>query len=240
MHRLPVDTESLAGDVPSLSPGAMRHLKVIRPREGETVELFDGAGRWRRFVWSGGRLSPGGDVRMAPRPAPLVLFACVTKGSRWDWTVEKATELGATRIVPVMSERTVVRIPAAEREAKRLRWMRIAVDAARQSDAKWVPEVCAAADFADAAAMAAECECFVGALADPPHADILSAVSARPRDGRPPAVFVGPEGDFTPEELAALASAATPVSLGPAVLRAETAAIYALSVLKAVADSARR
>ena len=149
MHRLLTDTESLRLENPALSKEALRHLKVLRPQSGERIELFDGRGSWRIYAYDGqGTLSAVSETMSAPPPSPrLTLFACVTKGSRWDWTIEKATELGAARIVPVISERTIVRIPVSERAAKRERWSRIAADAARQCDAKWLPEVMAPVDF---------------------------------------------------------------------------------------------
>ena len=167
----------------------------------------------------------------------------MTKGSRWDWTVEKATELGVTRIVPVISDRTIVRIPKAERAAKRERWLRIAEDAARQSDAKWLPEILEAVDFADALPLVRETTCFIGALTSPPSRPLALAVrevkeKVEKRGGggqrtvqMPMSVFIGPEGDFTPDELKALMDVATPTSFGPTILRAETAAIFAVSVL---------
>ena len=241
MHRLLADTKSIEGGEPVLSPAAMRHLKVVRPKEGETIELFDGRGAWREFAWRGGALHPAGDRRFLPRCGrrELALFACVTKGSRWDWTVEKATELGVARIVPVISGRTIVRIAPAERAAKRERWTRVAEEAARQSDAKWLPDVMEPVDFPRALEMFAECEGYVGALVTPRPPDFLSALKSSPRGGeaRTLAVFVGPEGDFTPGELAALLKVATPVSFGSTILRAETAAIYGAGVLKAFLDS---
>ena len=243
MHRLFVDTLELENDSPALSKAAANHLKVLRPKDGEKIELFDGAGRSREFSFKGGALSPVGEVSLSPRPASLTLFACVTKGSRWDWTIEKATELGATRIVPVISERTIVRIPADERETKRARWMRIAEDAARQSDAKWLPEVLAPVDFAESLALVRETTCFVGALTTPPPQPLLQALmdSRQSRSlflvPRSLSIFVGPEGDFTPAELSALCEIATPVTFGASVLRAETAAIYGLSVLKSFLEA---
>ena len=177
------------------------------------------------------------DLNLAPPPHPLTLFACVTKGSRWDWTVEKATELGVSRIVPVISDRTIVRIPKAERATKRERWLRIAEDAARQSDAKWLPEICEAVDFKDALPLVRETTCFIGALVTPPARPLSKAVEDFRRetgDLKDVSTFIGPEGDFTPEELAALMEIATPTSFGPTVLRAETAAIFAVSVLAAL------
>ena len=239
MHRLLVETAQLSQDAPSLSGDAVRHLRVIRPEAEERIELFDGKGRWRVYAWNGG-LRAAGELRESERPpARIVLFACVTKGSRWDWTIAKATELGVARIVPVISDRTIVRIPKGERAAKRERWMRIAEDAARQSDAKWLPEIDEAVEFADSLSLVRETACFVGALADPPPRPLLSAMTETgPLPTRPLAVYVGPEGDFTPAELSALLECATPTSFGPTILRAETAAIFAVSVAAAVSARA--
>ena len=241
MHRILVAPETLGAEVPSLTDQARRHLKVVRLKEGEEVELFDGMGRWRVYAFTRGELKSAGDVCETPAKArvALTLFACITKGSRWDWTIEKATELGVTRIVPVVSERTIVRIAPDEREAKRQRWQRVAEDAARQSDAKWLPEILAPVDFQDAVKIAASCDTYVGALAVPPPKDLLSALECgrNSRSDRQLAVFVGPEGDFTPAELSALVAVSTPVSFGSTILRAETAAIYGLGVIKAWIDS---
>ena len=248
MHRLLVRTEQLESDAPALSADARNHLRVVRPKDGEEVELFDGRGRFRVFACrrrTDGApalsLSPVSPVRSQARPpVALTLFACVTKGSRWDWTVEKATELGVTRLVPVISERTIVRLASDEdRAAKRERWRRVAEEAARQSDAKWLPEILSPVTFAESLPLVRATTCFVGALTDPPPPPIAAALAA----ARPAAtaaddwaVYVGPEGDFAPAELAALLTAAVPVSFGPTILRAETAAIYGVSALKAFLD----
>ena len=242
MHRLLVSAELLEQDAPVLPKDAAKHLKVIRPKVGEEIELFDGCGRSRVYAWRDG-LCATSPISQTPRASrTLTLFACVTKGSRWDWTVEKATELGVTRIVPVISDRTIVRIPRSERAAKRERWQRIAEDAARQSDAKWLPEIAEAVDFADALPLVKKTTCFVGALTNPPPRPLIAAVADKVKVGGEGeqwnwATFVGPEGDFTPDELAALLEIATPTSFGPTVLRAETAAIFALSVLSACLSS---
>ena len=245
MHRLLVTTDLLKRDSVELPPGPAHHLKVVRPKPGEIVELFDGAGLSRTYSCGASASAPlaaAGELQTFPRPAcGITLFACVTKGSRWDWTIEKATELGVTRIVPVISDRCIVRISADERAAKRERWLRIAEDAARQSDAKWLPEVLEAVDFADSVALAASCICFAGALTSPPPEPVLSQVLRYHGDGlkgRSFGIFVGPEGDFTPAELQSLLKVAVPVSFGPAVLRAETAAIFGISVLAAALHSA--
>ena len=236
MHRLLVESHELSQESPALSRDALHHLKVLRPKDGEEIELFDGKGSLRRYLFDaaarGLRAAPGQTIRTVGQSnKSLTLFACVTKGSRWDWTIEKATELGVTRIVPVISDRTIIRIPKAERAAKRERWQRIAEDAARQSDAVWLPEIVEAVDFADTLPLVKACTCFVGALTDPPPRPLPEAVRASDPLPSDLAVYVGPEGDFTPDELRALLACATPVSFGPTVLRAETAALFGVAVL---------
>ena len=239
MHRLLVETKLLNEESPVLPADAAKHLKVLRPKPGEEIELFDGQGSCRTFKVQGLRFDEQGclvptseTLNFKPLTLNLTLFACVTKGSRWDWTIEKATELGVTRIVPVISDRTIVRIPKDDRAAKRERWLRIAEDAARQSDAKWLPEICEAVDFKDALALVRETTCFVGALTNPPPEPLAKAFfNAETQRHGACSVFVGPEGDFTPEELKALLEIAIPTSFGPTILRAETAAIFAVSVL---------
>lgn len=242
MHRLLVESPLLLQDDVSLPKEAAHHLKVLRPKPGEEIELFDGQGRTRVYHFSGQSAqldSPAAIVSHPHSPVALTLFACVTKGSRWDWTIEKAVELGASRIVPVISDRCIVRLAANEREAKAERWRRIAEDAARQSDAVWLPEIVAPVDFADSLALVRECGAvFVGALANPPPPPLLEAIGRVQKEtpaaaSRGLGMYVGPEGDFTPEELRSLLEIAVPTSFGPTVLRAETAAIFGLSVLAA-------
>lgn len=237
MHRLLVSSDLLAQARVVLPKAAAHHLKVVRPKAGEAVELFDGAGRSRVYAYAVDGLTAIREGVVFPPPSRrLVLFACVTKGSRWDWTIEKAVELGVSRIVPVISDRCIVRLSAAERPAKAERWRRIAEDAARQSDAVWLPEIDSAVDFQPALDLVKTCDrVFVGALTQPPPPPLLAAAeSARRADaGGSWGLFVGPEGDFTPDELSALLAIATPTSFGPTILRAETAAIFGLSVLVA-------
>ena len=244
MHRLLTDSASLDETHPRLGPEAARHLRVVRPKAGEVIELFDGKGAARLYRCADATTDSLEAVepraRKSPSPArPLTLFACLTKGSRWDWTIEKATELGVSRIVPVLSARTIVRLDRAERPAKCARWRRIAEDAARQSSALWIPEILEAVDFADALVLVRQTTCFVGALTSPPSPPLLQAVRDRCTALEAPALFVGPEGDFAPEELQALLACAIPTSFGPLVLRAETAAIYGLAVLAAARDATK-
>ena len=250
MHRFLVPTETLAQDNPELPEDALHHLKVLRLKSGEEVELFDGHGSSRRYELitpiqhsSFFILHPLSSTSISTSTSTstftsLTLFACITKGSRWDWTIEKATELGVTRIVPVISERTIVRIDPADREKKRQRYQRIAEDASRQSGSLYVPEIVAPLSFKDALPLVRETVCFIGALTTPPSPQISQSVNRLIGQSvnRSISLFIGPEGDFTPAELESLMEIANPVSFGSTILRAETAAIYGLSVIKSYLD----
>lgn len=240
MHRCLIQSERLADDVVLLSHDAARHLQtVLRVKSGEKVELFDGRGVTRlagirRVDRAGVELEAlGACVRHAAPACRLTLFACISKGSRMDWTVEKAVELGVARLVPVVSERTIVRVDEDSASVKGGRWARMAAEASRQCGAVWLPEIEPPCTLAAAAArLPQQAPVFVAALS--PQARPLRVVLAGFGAAPPPQAgwFVGPEGDFTPEELDALiAAGAWPVSLGRNVLRTETAAVYGLCVL---------
>ena len=202
---------------PELSDDDRHHLeRVLRLVRGDVVTVADGAGSWRpcRF---GPVLEPDGPVVVEPAPAPAVTVAfAVVKGDRPEWTVQKLTELGVDRLVPVHSARSVVRWdgPRGERHLARLR--RVAREAAMQSRRARLPEVESVTSFAEVAGRP-------GALLAEPGGRALATGDAL--------VLVGPEGGWTAEELAA---APERVGLGPTVLRAETAAVAAGVLLTAL------
>jgi len=241
MHRCLIRDERMAeNSVVLLDHDEARHLRtVLRVKPGEPVELFNGRGLTRpaavrRIGREGIELEAVGPGRQHPAPScRLTLLACISKGSRMDWTVEKAVELGVMRIVPVISDRTIVRLGEGDADVKSARWLRVAVEAARQCGSVWLPQIDPPCSLAAAAAnISLMSPVFVGALS--PQARPLWAEMERLGEGQPDQAgwFVGPEGDFSPAELALLiSSGARPVSLGRNVLRTDTAAIYGLCVL---------
>ncbi len=202
---------------PALAPDDAHHLlRVLRVRRGEKVTIGDGAGRWRECTVTGendGPLAAVAPVRAESRLVPLITVGfSLIKGERPEWTVQKLTEVGVDRVVPLRARRSVVRW-SAEHEAKNLgRLRRIAREAAMQSRRAWLPEV---TEVRDVAALVTAGPV---ALADPSGA----AISLDP-----PTVLVGPEGGWEQEER----DGAALVSLGPQVLRAETAALVAGTIL---------
>lgn len=239
MHRHLVTSAELVADTCVLEKEQARHLQtVLRMRAGDRVQLFDGCGATRVVEVADASTKNQLVLRAvepavtAARPATAVtLFVCVSKGKRMDWTVEKAVELGVARIVPVISDRTIVRLDREEGDLKVERWLRVAEEAARQSSAIWLPEISVPQTVADALTLVRGCcPTFVAALT--PDAVPLRTALGHYAAPQQAGWFVGPEGDFTPDELQRVIDAgAIPVSLGAQVLRAETACIYGLCAL---------
>ena len=221
-----------------LRDAAAHHLGgVLRARTGERVLLLDGRGRQleatvaeatRREV----RLEACGSVRTLPRPGPSVtLFQCVAKATHMEWLVEKAVELGAEELVPVVSRNCVVRPDIGERVG---RWDRIADAALEQCGAAWRMDIAPAHSWAQALERIRGFDGTVVVCALPPGTPPLRDVLAAPgvRASRY-AVVVGPEGDFAGEELEELAKLGVRFAgLGPTVLRTDTATTAALACLR--------
>jgi RNA methyltransferase, RsmE family len=162
---------------------------------------------------------------------PLHLLLAVFKFDHMEWAIEKATELGVARITPILARRTEKHLAlAAPKRAER--WRRIALEASKQSRRTDIPEIGAPATLK--AALEQEQSPTRILLSETEQATPLSAalpVSARPADSQPVALAIGPEGGWTPEEMALFTTNDwTPVTLGPRILRAETAAIAAIAI----------
>ncbi|MBI3875195.1 MAG: 16S rRNA (uracil(1498)-N(3))-methyltransferase [Verrucomicrobia bacterium] len=250
MRRFYIPPAEAVGDVLILSEAESHHaFNVLRVERGEEVIALDGAGcEMLCRVRSATKREVSLDVlerRTHPVPACKVsLFQAVPKGSLMDDIVEKAAELGATRIVPVLTARTEARFDAKSATRKTEKWRHTAIEALKQCGSPWLPEISGPLPFRDALAFKEQFELFVfGSLHDGarrPREVVQKFHDARGRLPQSLAIWIGPEGDFTPEELAALESAgAQPVTLGPRVLRCVTAAVSCLAVFNAELDSRR-
>ncbi len=221
----------------SLAPGEVRipekvahHARVARVAPGDPVEVLDLEGavavgtlaRWdgKSCVVEVARVERG---RGEP-PGPLVLALAVLHTQAFDWAVEKATELGATAVVPVLA----ARVQGGRHGARVDRWQRIADAAVAQCGRTLPPRVAEPAALADVVAAARG----VRLVADPGAP--MPALSAAGADGI--TVLVGPEGGLLEEEIASIRSAGfVGLPLGPRTLRAETAAITALALAQSLA-----
>jgi 16S rRNA (uracil1498-N3)-methyltransferase len=195
-------------------------LKVLRGRTGDALDVVDGAGRLFAAELRGGKAAVVVEELAAPPgyDFEVTLYQAVPKGGRMDLVVEKATEVGAARIVPLLTERGVVN----PREGKVGRWRRVAEAAARQSLRLDVPEVAEPVPFDDALSQAGE----DGVL-------LHNGVGLQPVEaivGSTTKLFVGPEGGWSEGELRSAEEAGIGFgSLGPYRLRSETAGIVAVA-----------
>jgi len=169
-----------------------------------------------------------------PPPARLTIGQAIPKGKNMDLIIQKATELGASRIVPLLSERTVVQLDVADLDKKREKWQRVAIEACKQCGQNWLPSVETPLRVDQFVKKSSDSFRLVAAIS--PTAQTLKEILAawdgeheeRPTEAT---LMVGPEGDFTPAEIStAVGAGFAPLSLGPIILRSETGAIYALSV----------
>lgn len=231
-RRVHLPPERFEGDRASLTEEARHYLRdVLRLAPGDEVEVFDGRGAaWdARIDPAFGALVLGPSRERRDGAAAVWLLFALAKGEKVDLVVQKATELGAAGLAPFAAERSVVRLDAARSEERTRRWRRIAEEAARQSGRADVPLVLPPGALSTAlAALPPDATVFALDPSGPPLA------AARQGDRGTCAAIVGPEGGLTADELAACERAgALRASLGPRVLRAETAAIVAVALLQA-------
>lgn len=211
----------------------------MRCREGDRVIAFNGAGVEAEAeivsATKGSVTLKAKLVSETPRPPAIItLGQAVPKGKNMDLIIQKATELGVSAIVPLLSERTIVQLDGEDLGKKQQKWQRIAIEACKQCGQNWVPEVQNPMKV-DAFARQSRDPLKLIAAISPEAQNLKSILAAREQESAPrPAaasLMIGPEGDFTPAELSqAFSFGFAPLSLGPIILRSETAAIYALSI----------
>ncbi|MBX3654205.1 MAG: 16S rRNA (uracil(1498)-N(3))-methyltransferase [Ramlibacter sp.] len=220
-----------------LPAGAARHVQVLRLQPGGVITLFNGeGGEFEATIEQMGRASVrvriGGHSaveREALRPVHLVVGLMASE--RMDWLVEKATELGAASLQPLLAERSVLRLSGERAEKKRAHWQAVAVAACEQCGRNRVPDVhpvLGLGDWLAAAASAGANGACVLSLS--PDAQPLAPTGMDARHTI--TLLSGPEGGLSPgEETRARQAGFVPMTLGPRVLRAETAPLAALSRL---------
>ena len=236
LTRVYVDTPVVAGKRLVVEGSAANHItRVLRLRNGDALTVFDGSGgefgaRIEEFRKDTVVVSVE-DHRALDResPLPLTLAQGISRGERMDWIIQKATELGASRIVPVFTQRSVVRLDDKQAERKLQHWRAIAVAACEQCGRNRLPDLVTPVDFF-AVLPESVTQGTTRLLLSPSGAlriddlrDIHTGVT----------VLIGPEGGLDEvEQEAALQAGFKAVRMGPRVLRTETAAIAALTILQ--------
>jgi 16S rRNA (uracil1498-N3)-methyltransferase len=242
MHRFYIAPEAWHPDALVLTGSEAHHCAtVLRLAAADKVVLFDGRGSeiTAEIVASNTaevRLRKLHDARTPPLRCRITLGQAIPKGKNMDLIVQKAVEIGAAEIAPILSDRTVVRLDEESAASKQTKWQTVAIEAAKQCGQNWLPQVrtpqTLAQFFQNHRGFDLQ---LIGSLqSDAVHLKKILAQFSTEHGDRPANVLmlVGPEGDFTPAELSlARSQGCRPITLGPIVLRVETASIYCLSIL---------
>src|SRR5258707_3635890 len=244
MHRFYVAPENWDPLGLALRGSEAHHARnVLRMEVGDKLGLFNGEGRELTAEITNVadheiRLRKLHESETAPLRCKIVLGQAIPKGKNMDLIVQKAVEIGAAEIAPIISDRTIVQIDSESAAQKQSKWQQIAIEAAKQCGQNWLPHVHAPRKLSELFPVTSD-EPFdlqlIGSLQ--PGAQHLKKILANysnEHQRRPQIVLmlVGPEGDFTPAELElARSHGCEPITLGPIILRVETAAIYCLSIL---------
>ena len=244
VHRFLLRPEECQGDLLRLQGAEAHHAAVVlRVRPGEAASVLDGVGsEFRGIVESVSKSAVQIRVRERiqhpARATELHLVVALLKGRAWDTVLEKATELGVTSIQPLAAERCVVRLSAPEALEKLAGWRATTISAAKQCGTPWLPRLGAPLTPAEWLRQKSDTGLQIIAALEANRGTIRQAVThfAVTRGGPPEqvALIIGPEGDFTGAEYAAFRAAGViPISLGPFVLRADTAVVAALAIAAA-------
>ena len=238
MPRFFLPPEALSGPTALLEGADAEHLRVLRLHPGDSVTLCDGAGTdvcARLLTLSRGAAEL---ALLSRRPSPgeakrfVRILAGLPKGERSDFIVQKCTECGAAEILFFLSRFCVARPEKGSLPRKLQRWRRIALEAAKQSGRGRVPRVDVLPDLPAALAAAKEMELPLFLYETGERTPLRAALEAAPHNAASAAILTGPEGGFAPEEADFLqAGGLTPCSMGPRILRCETAPPAALTAV---------
>ncbi len=240
MHRFFVEEPGMGENRITITGGDVNHIKnVLRMSAGDQICVINGQNNKEYYCEI---IDIGADavetkiceIREADQELPnqIVLFQGLPKSDKMELIIQKAVELGVYRIVPVSTDRTVVKLDAKKEANKRKRWMNISESAAKQSGRLCIPEVTSVVSFREALEMAKEMDVRLipYELADGMEKtrEIMSSI----QPGQSIAVFIGPEGGFESSEIEkAVEMGISPITLGKRILRTETAGLVTLAML---------
>lgn len=239
MHRFFADPSQIGEKEIVITGPDINHIRnVLRMRTGEEILIADGQGSEYRCLL---REIREDEVRAeicwkldgsAELPSAVTLFQGLPKSDKMDFIVQKCVELGVSRIVPVSTRRTVVKLDAKKEESRRKRWTGISESAAKQSGRGVIPEISGVMSFREALEEAEKFDvCLIPYERAENMAHTREVLGGIP-SGSSIGIFIGPEGGFEEEEVEkAMAAGAKPITLGRRILRTETAGMAVMAML---------
>lgn len=252
MHHFFVDRSQVGEREIFITGSDVNHIKnVLRMKEDDEIKISDGSNKvyhCRITDIAGETVAAAGETiaaeilsaeeSFAELPAQIYLFQGIPKGDKMELIIQKAVELGAYAIVPMATNRVVVRLDAKKEQSKLRRWSAIAESAAKQSGRTIVPEILPVMSFGEACAYVKEFEHKLIPYECAEGMERTRELVGRIEPGSRVAVLIGPEGGFEKEEIElAVQAGIEPVTLGKRILRTETAGMSLLSVLMFYLDS---
>ena len=239
MYQFFVEPEQIGPEWTTITGPDVNHIRnVLRMKPGEAVRISDGKGS----CYDGTidtlqsdeiivRLT-GEKMESTELPVEVVLFQGLPKSDKMEWIIQKNTELGVGAIVPVATSRAVVKLDEKKADSKVKRWNGIAEAAAKQSKRTLIPEVCSVLSFKQALAESATFDVKLMPYENAEGMAFTRKCIGEIRPGAKVAVFIGPEGGFSEEEVKAASEMGfLPITLGRRILRTETAGMSVLSII---------
>lgn len=241
MARFFVPEHVIQNNIVVITGPDVKHIaRVLRLEPGDSVEICTGEGQGREFTAAIREITnkdvtceiTGEKSSVTEPPVRVILYQGLPKGEKMELVIQKSVELGVSRVVPVICERTVVKLDDKKASERRIRWQRVAAEAAKQSRRTVIPEVAVPVPF-NQAVQQIDSDMLAVMPWEEEHIKGISAVlKSEPGGHRSVAVFIGPEGGFSRIEAdLARARGVVPVSLGPRIMRTETAGIVAVAIV---------
>ena len=238
MHMFFVEPRQISGNQVTITGADVNHIRnVLRMKPGEIVRISDekdfcGQCRVDELLEDQILLTVLEEAESTELPAEVTLFQGLPKGDKMEWIIQKNTELGISRIVPVAMKRSVVKLDAKKAAAKVARWQAIAESAGKQSGRTKLPEVAPVMTYGQMLKEAADYDLLLLPYESAEGMDAVRSLFAQAKPGMRIGILIGPEGGFEPAEVDAAVEAGWKVlSLGRRILRTETAGMTVMANL---------
>lgn len=238
MYQFFVTEEQIGREFITITGGDVNHIKnVLRMRHGETIRVSNQKGQdYFCKISEVGEDFVQADIletgaATTELPGKIYLFQGIPKGDRMEHVIEKAVELGVYEIIPVRMRYCVVKLDDKKQQAKLKKWQALAMAAAKQSKRSLVPNIHPVMSYKEAIAYAFQSEACLIPYENENGMEGTKAALKKIRGKESVSILIGPEGGFAPEEIEAVKSRGEVISLGKRILRTDTAAITAMSMV---------